>query len=97
MYAIKVMWTAQLKWRDVRLALMQNLVSPSGLSVQRAKKCAKALVKSKHAKNQTDALDTISLKEVNKPWALAIAQFQQNSNYLITLADIEKILKQEPR
>ena len=57
---------------------MQNLVFPSGLSVQRAKKRAKELVKSKQAKNQTDALDAISLKEVNKPWALAMAQLQQN-------------------
>ncbi|MBU3167814.1 hypothetical protein [Acinetobacter baumannii] len=75
---------------------MQNLVFPSGLSVQRAKKRAKELVKTKQAKNQSDALDAISLKEVNKPWALAMAQLQQNSNYLITLADIEKILEREP-
>ena len=78
---------------------MQNLVFPSGLSVQRAKKRAKELVKSKQAKNQTDALDAISLKEVNKPWALAMAQLQQNldsSNYLITRIDIARVLEQEP-
>lgn len=93
------MWTAQLKWQAIRLALMQNLVFPSGLSVQRAKKRAKELVKNKQANNQTDALDAISLKETNKPWALAMAQLQQNSspsNYLITLADIERILEKEP-
>ena len=78
---------------------MQNLVFPSGLSVQRAKKRAKELVKSEQAKTQTDALDVISFKEVNKPWALAMAQLQQNSdssNYLITLVDIAKVLDQEP-
>ena len=78
---------------------MQNLVFPSGLSVQRAKKRAKELVKSEQAKTQTDALDVISLKEVNKPWALAMAQLQKKSdslNHLITLADIERILEQEP-
>ncbi|WP_406627458.1 hypothetical protein PSR25_17855 [Acinetobacter pittii] len=75
---------------------MQNLVFPSGLSVQRAKKRAKELVKSEQAKTQTDALDVISFKEVNKPWALAMAQLQQNSdssNYLITLVDIAKVCK----
>ena len=78
---------------------MQNLVFPSGLSVQRAKKRAKELVKSEQAKTQTDALDVISFKEVNKPWALAMAQLQQNSdssNYLITFSDIERIVEQEP-
>ncbi|MDA3579895.1 hypothetical protein MJ026_12485 [Acinetobacter ursingii] len=78
---------------------MQNLVFPSGLSVQRAKKRAKELVKSEQAKTQTDALDVISFKEVNKPWALAMAHLQQNSdssNYLITLVDIAKVLDQEP-
>ena len=78
---------------------MQNLVFPSGLSVQRAKKRAKELVKSEQAKTQTHALDVISFKEVNKPWALAMAQLQKKSdslNHLITLADIERILEQEP-
>ena len=78
---------------------MQNLVFPSGLYEKKKKKRAKELVKSKQAKNQTDALDAISLKEVNKPWALAMAQLQQNldsSNYLITRIDIARVLEQEP-
>ncbi|MEQ1312393.1 hypothetical protein [Acinetobacter sp. XH1639] len=78
---------------------MQNLVFPSGLSVQRAKKRAKELVKSEQVKTQTAALDVISFKEMNKPWALAMAQLQKKSdslNHLITLADIERILEQEP-
>ncbi|NNP73083.1 hypothetical protein A7P53_10940 [Acinetobacter defluvii] len=75
---------------------MQNLVFPSGLSVQRAKKRAKELVKTKQACNQIDALDSISLKEINKPWALAIPYLQQNIDYLITLEDIERVMLQEP-
>ncbi|HFF4817184.1 TPA: hypothetical protein ACGC51_003649, partial [Acinetobacter baumannii] len=75
---------------------MQNLVFPSGLSVQRAKKRAKELVRTEQAKNQTEALNSISIKEVNKPWALAISQLHQNSNYLITLADIKRVMEQEP-
>ncbi|HEE6661323.1 MULTISPECIES: hypothetical protein [Acinetobacter calcoaceticus/baumannii complex] len=75
---------------------MQNLVFPSGLSVQRAKKRAKELVRTEQAKNQTEALNSISIKEVNKPWALALSQLHQNSSYLITISDIERVMKQEP-
>ena len=77
---------------------MQWLVDPHE-NYRRAKKRAKELVKSEQAKTQTDALDVISFKEVNKPWALAMAQLQQNSdssNYLITFSDIERIVEQEP-
>mgnify|MGYP003587786776 CR=1 FL=1 len=75
---------------------MQNLVFPSGLSVQRAKKRAKELVRTEQAKNQTHALDLISLNEINKPWALAMPYLRQNIDYLITLADIERVMQQEP-
>ncbi len=42
---------------------MQSLVFPSGLSVQRAKKRAKELVRTEQAKNQTEALNSISIKD----------------------------------
>ncbi len=88
-----------MKMASYKVSIYAKLSFSSGLSVQRAKKRAKELVKSKQAKNQTDALDAISLKEVNKPWALAMAHFQQNldsSNYLITRIDIARVLEQEP-
>lgn len=75
---------------------MQNLVFPSGLSVQRAKKRAKELVRAEQAKNQTQALDLISLNEINKPWALAMPYLRQHINHLITLDDIKKVMEQEP-
>lgn len=75
---------------------MQNLVFPSGLSVQRAKKRAKELVRTEQANNQTDALDLISFEEINKPWALAMPYLRQNNDYLITLVDIARIMEEEP-
>lgn len=96
MYAIKGDVGCTIKMANYKAYDMQNLVFPSGLSVQRAKKRAKELVKTKQACNQIDALDSISLKEINKPWALAIPYLQQNIDYLITLEDIERVMLQEP-
>lgn len=78
---------------------MQNPIFPSGLSVKRAKKLAKELVKSGQAPDHTTALDSISIKELNVPWAYAMVQLRQREvspNYLITLADIEKVMQDEP-
>ena len=81
---------------------MLNIIFPSGLSIQRAKKRAKELVKSGQFKNLSKALDFISSKEMGMPWALATYQLKSNyttpitPNYLITTSDIERILEQEP-
>ena len=77
---------------------MPNLVFPSGLSVQRAKTRAKALVKSHQIENLSKALDAIALEEVGKPWPLAMHQLAENNpqGYLMTTADIEHIMSAEP-
>ncbi|UYZ83043.1 hypothetical protein MTZ49_10560 [Entomomonas sp. E2T0] len=81
---------------------MSDIIFPSGLSSQRAKKRAKELVKSGQFKNLSKALDFISFKEIGMPWALATYQLKSNytipinQNYLITTTDIERIMEQEP-